>query len=126
VLRKYHLCHQKLPLTPADFHDALLLKLASRRPLFTRMADAYSRFFRSDSTPRKKLAYLVAILEVSPPYYRYYDRADGPGKLGFLVKFGLKGAGLALHLLLSVLFLLPLQILAKLVKKKQESEVVEN
>ncbi|UCH92750.1 MAG: hypothetical protein JSV88_20975, partial [Candidatus Aminicenantes bacterium] len=125
VIKKYHLCQQKLGFRPVDFHDALLLKLAGRRPFFTRMADAYSRFFRPDSTPRKKLAYLVAILEVSPPYYRYYDTADGPGKLGFLVKISLKGAGLALHLLISVLFLLPLQILAKSGKKKQEG-FVEN
>ena len=90
------------------------------------MVDAYSRFFRPDSTTRGKLAYLVAILEVSTPYFRYYDTAEGPGKLRFLVKAGLKGAGLALHLLISALFLLPLQILAKLTGKKQKSKAVEN
>lgn len=126
VIKNYHLCQQKLDLMPVDFHDALLLKLAGRSPFFTRMADAYSRFFRSDSTVRAKLAYLVAILEVSTPYFRYYDTADGPGKLGFLVKAGLTGAGLAFHLLISALFLLPLQILAKLTGKIQKSQVVEN
>jgi NADH dehydrogenase len=126
VIKNYHLCQQKLGFTPVDFHDALLLKLAGRTPFFTRMADAYSRFFRPDSTTREKLAYLVAILEVSTPSFRYYDTADGPGKLGFLVKAGLKGAGLALHLLISALFLFPLQILAKLTGKKQKSKAVEN
>jgi NADH dehydrogenase len=126
VINKYHLCQQKLGIKPADFHDALILKLARRSPFFTRMADAYSRFFRPDTTARKKLAYLVAILEVSTPYFRYYDTADGPGKLGFLVKAGLKGAGLAFHLLISALFLLPIQILAKLIGKKQKSKAVEN
>jgi NADH dehydrogenase len=125
VIKKYHLCQQKLGFTPVDFHDALILKLAGRSPFFTRMSDAYSRFFRPGSTARKKLAYLVAILEVSTPYFRYYDTADGPGKLGFLVKTGLKGAGLAFHLLISALFLLPLQILAKLTGKKQKSKAVE-
>lgn len=126
VIKKYHLCQQKLGFRPVDFHDALLLKLAGRTPFFTRMADAYSRFFRSDSCVRKKLSYLVAILEVSTPYFRCYDTADGPGKLGFLVKAGLKGAGLALHLLISALFLFPLQVLAKLTGKKQKSGAVEN
>jgi hypothetical protein len=46
--------------------------------------------------------------------------------LGFLVKAGLIGAGLALHLLISALFLFPLQILAKLTGKKQKSGAVEN
>jgi NADH dehydrogenase len=125
VIKKYHLCQQKLGFAPKDFHDALLLKLAGRSPFFTRMADAYSRFFRPTSTVREKLAYLVAILEVSTPFFRYYDSADGPGKLGFLVKTGLIGMGLALHLLISGLFLFPLQILAKLTGKKQKSRAVE-
>jgi nucleoside-diphosphate-sugar epimerase len=126
VIKKYHLCQQKLGFKPVDFHDALLLKLAGRSPFFTRMVDAYSRFFRPGSTARGKLAYLFAILEVSTPYFRCYDTADGPGKLGFLVKTGLIGAGLALHLLISALFLFPLQILAKLTGKKQKPGVVEN
>ncbi len=126
VLKKYHLCHQKIDFTPVDFHDSLLLKLAGRSPFFTRMTDAYSRFFRPTSAVRKKLAYLMAIIEVSPPFYRYYDTADGPGKLGFLVKAGLKGMGLALHLLISVPFLLPLQGLAKLGQKKPKTEATEN
>jgi hypothetical protein len=126
VIKKYYLCQQKLDFKPVDFHDALLLKLAGRSPFFTRMVDAYSRFFRPGSTARGKLAYLFAILEVSTPYFRCYDTADGPGKLGFLVKAGLIGAGLALHLLISALFLFPLQILAKLTGKKQKSGAVEN
>jgi NADH dehydrogenase len=118
VLEKYYHCHQRLTFTPADFHDALLLKIACVRPFFTRTADAYSRFFRSNSLVRKKLAYLFAILEVSPPYFRYVDSADGPGKLGFLIKAGLNGAGLAFHLFFSTLFLLPLQLVGRLAGKK--------
>ncbi|MCP4220611.1 MAG: NAD-dependent epimerase/dehydratase family protein [bacterium] len=124
VLEKYNLCHGKIDFEPTDFHDALLLKLAGMGFFFTRMADAYSRFFRSNSTIRKKLAYLMAIIEVTPPCSRYYDSADGPGLVGFIIKAGLKGVTLALHLLVSVLFLLPLQVLAKLTKKK--AEAVEN
>jgi nucleoside-diphosphate-sugar epimerase len=122
VLEKYGQCQQKLDFTPVDFHDALLLKLASQRPLFTRSADAYSRFFRPHSTVRKKLAYLFAILEVSPPYFRYFDSTDGTGKLGFLVKAGIKGAGLAFHLFFSALFLLPLQLVCRLTGKKKAAE----
>jgi nucleoside-diphosphate-sugar epimerase len=126
VIKKYHLYQRKSGPRPADFHDALLLKLAGCSPFFTRTADAYSRFFRPGSSVREKLAYLFAILEVSTPYFRFYDTGDGPGKLGFLVKAGLKGAGLAFHLLISVLFLLPLQILAKLTGKKPKPGAVVN
>ncbi|MCP5105413.1 MAG: NAD(P)-dependent oxidoreductase [bacterium] len=121
VLEKYHQCHEKLNFRTADFHDALLLKLARIRPFFTRMADVYSRFFRPNSAVRRKLAYLMAILEVSPPSFRFYDSTGG-GKLGFLIKFGLTGAGTAFHLLFSFLFLFPLQIAAKVFGKKPGAE----
>ncbi len=125
VLEKYQHIHQKLDMTPVDFHDSLLLKLASRTPLLTRSADAYSRFFRSNSTVRKKLAYLMAVLDVSPPYFRYYDSSGAGGKIGFIVKAGFLGLGLFFHLLFTTPFLLPLQILAKLTGKKNgnQSEV---
>lgn len=118
VLEKYYECQQKLNFKPADFHDSFLLKLASFRPLLTRMTDTYSRFFRPNSIVRKKLAYLMAILETSPPYFRFYDSAGSKGVLGFLVKAGFKGMGMALHLLVSFLFLFPLQVLAKIIAKK--------
>jgi hypothetical protein len=118
VLEKYSECHEKVNFKPADFFDSLLLKLAARRSFFTRMTDAYSRFFRSNSIVRKKLAYLIAILEVTPPYFRFYDSADGMGTLGFLVKVGFKGIGMAFHLLISFIFLFPLQVVSTLTKKK--------
>ena len=118
ILEKYNECHQKLDLLPVDFFDSLLLKLAKLRPLFTRTADGYSRFFRPTSSVRKRLAYLAAILEVSPPYFRFYDSADGEGKVGFFLKAAIRGAGLAFHLLLSFPFLFPLQIISKLTGKR--------
>lgn len=117
ILEKYAQCHQKINFTPSDFHDKLLLKLATIRPLFTRMCDAYSRFFRPTSTLRKKLTYLMGILETTPPYSRYYDSTDIGGLVGFILKLGVKSLTLALHLVISIIFLLPLQILAKLVPK---------
>jgi NADH dehydrogenase len=122
VLEKYRLLHQTLDFTPADFHDSLLLKLAAKGFFFTRMADGYSRFFRSNSTVRKKLAYLMAILEVTPPYFRFYDTADKGGKLGLLIKTGIKGGTLALHLLFSFIFLFPFQVLAKLTTKGKKGK----
>ncbi|MCP5046465.1 MAG: NAD-dependent epimerase/dehydratase family protein [bacterium] len=114
VLEKYHQCHQTLDFKPMDFHDKLLLKLARLGFFFPRMIDAYSRFFRPRTAVRKKLAYLVAILEVTPPYFRYYDTPDHGGKFGLIIKAGINGMSLALHLLFSFIFLFPLQLLARL------------
>ena len=122
ILEKYHRCHQKVTFEPSDFHDSFLLKLASNRPFFTRMTDAYSRFFRSNSVVRKKLAYLMAILETSPPYFRFYDSTDTKEIIGFVVKAGIKGMGMALHLSISFIFLFPLQLAAKIVKRKPAAQ----
>jgi NADH dehydrogenase len=123
VLEKYYLCRQKIDFTPVDFHDKLLLKIASKGTFFTRMTDTYSRFFRFNSMVRKKLAYLMAILEVSPPYFRYYDTADKGGKLGLLIKTGFKGIAFALHLLVSFFFFFPVQVLAKISSKEKEQDI---
>lgn len=120
VLKQYARCFEKIDFTPADFHDKLLLKIAKIRPLLTRSADAYSRFFRPTSTVRKRLSYLMAILEVTPPYFRYYDSVDEAGKLGLLVKMGLNGTAMVFHIFFSALFLLPLQVVAKVTSKSPE------
>lgn len=112
ILDKYDVCHEKINLTPMDFHDRFLVKLANIHPLFTRTADVYSRFFRPASAVRKRLAYLMAILEVTPPYFRYYDAAPC-GKAGLIISFGFRGVSMILHLIPSLLLLFPLQILAR-------------
>jgi len=122
ILEKYEACHQHVDFTARDFHDKLLLTLAGKGFFLTRMSDAYSRFFRADSLVRKKLAYLVAILEVSPPYFRYYDTADKSGLIGFIIKGGIKGGFLALHLIFSFIFLFPLQVTAKLTRPTPKGE----
>ncbi len=125
VLEAYGRCHEKIDFQPRDLHDKLLLKLASISPLFTRSADVYSRFFRPNSTVRRKLAYLVGILEVTPSHFRFYDGADGTGKLGFLVKLGIRGVTMLLHLLFSAIFLLPAQILFKRSTAPEDTEKTE-
>ncbi len=122
VLEKYALYHRVMNPAPADFHDALLLKLARRGFFLTRFADAYSRFFRSNSIVRKKLAYLMAILEVTPPYFRYYDNADKNSTLLFIVKLGFKGITLAFHLFFSFLFLFPIQVLCRGQAKQKDKQ----
>lgn len=114
VLRTYERCTEKVAMEPGDFHDRFLLLLARIHPVFTRTADAYSRFFRPLSMVRKRLAYLAAILEVSPGHFRFYDSTDGHGLVGFILGLGVKGVSLALHLLFSAPILLPLQLLARL------------
>lgn len=122
VMESYFRCHNTISFVCMDFHDRLLMSLGRSTPLLTRTADAYSRFFRPHSVLRKKLAYLAGILEVSPRHFRFYESPDVSGLTGFIVKLGLKGMGLALHLLLATPILLPLQILARLSGRKEQGQ----
>lgn len=118
VLNKYIECHSRVDMKARDKFDSFLVRLASRNPLFTRFCDSFSRFFYSPSLIRKKLVYLLAILENSPPYCSFLDKADEKGKLMLLLAIGLKGVGFGFHLFFSFIFLFPLKILLGSKKKR--------
>jgi len=99
--------------------DKILSGLAVKSPLFTKICDAYSRFFFQHSLLRKKLGTLFAILETSPVTYRYIDDIGSKNIFTILINLGFRGAWLVFHLFLSILFFLPLQILVGRGGKKQ-------
>ena len=91
--------------------DKILSGLAAKSPLFTKICDAYSRFFFQHSLLRKKLGTLFAILETSPVTYRYIDDIGSKNIFTILINLGFRGAWFAFHLFVSILFFLPLQVL---------------
>lgn len=123
VIKKYIDCHAKVDLKARDKFDSFLVKLASKSPFFTRFCDSFTRFFYSPSLLRKKLVYLLAILENSPPFCSYMDKADKMGKVGLLLAIGLKGITFGFFLFFSFLFLFPLKILLSS-KKIPEKDTV--
>jgi hypothetical protein len=60
---------------------------------------------------RKKLVYLLAILETSSPYFRFFDQAPGRNKVMVFLTLGLRGSGFALALLLSFFMYLPFRVM---------------
>jgi nucleoside-diphosphate-sugar epimerase len=127
VMETYERCLGRVLMVPVTFFDGLLLRLALVHPFFTRTTDTYSRFFCPASSVRRRLAYLAAILEVSPGHFRYYDSTDGCGLTGFVFGLGIRGVTMVLHLLVSLPVLLPLQVLAKLAggRKKHPKDSLE-
>jgi hypothetical protein len=123
VMNKYIECHARVDMKARDKFDAFLVKLASRSPFFTRFCDSFSRFFYSPSLLRIKLVYLLAILENSPPYCLFMDRADRMGKVMLLVVTGLKGMAFGFFLFFSFLFLFPLKMILSS-KKIAEKDMV--
>lgn len=101
----------KTDTTHLNGFDKILSGLAVKSPLFTKICDAYSRFFFQHSLLRKKLGTLFAILETSPVTYRYIDDIGSKSIFAILINLGFRGAWFAFHLFISILFFLPLQIL---------------
>jgi nucleoside-diphosphate-sugar epimerase len=111
LLDKYAECHEKVNLIARNRFDSFLLKQASRNRFFAKLSDSYSRFFYPDAVLRKKLVYLLAILETSSPYFRFFDQAPGRNKVMVFLTLGLRGSGFALALLLSFFMYLPFRVM---------------
>ena len=113
ILDKYTDCHRRVDMSAKNEFDNFLVKKASKNTLLTKLCDSYSRFFYPRSLLRKKLIYLLAILETSSPYSQIIDRSDEKGKswLGFQII--IRGLGFAFSLFFSFFFLFPFQILLK-------------
>ncbi len=118
--RKYLEFLSKADLQPLNGFDGILSGLASKTPLFTKICDAYSRFFFPHSVLRNKLGTLFAILETSPVTYKYIDDIGSKNIFVILFSLGFRGAWFAFHLFLSIFFFLPLQILTGRNKAKSK------
>ena len=97
--------------------ERLLLNLARRHPLLTRAVDIYARNFFPRALVRKKLILVLAIAEAWAPSYAELDRADGGGRLLFLVRLAARGMVSSLFLLLALLVLQPARLVLRAPRK---------
>ena len=112
--QRYAAAHQVRAeaLASGNRFDAITVAFAMMGPLFTRLADAYCRLFRPRGALRQKLVLVLAILEVSPPFYRDIDEVRGPPLLQVVILAG-SALAFALSLLLGAVLLAPLQLLVR-------------
>jgi nucleoside-diphosphate-sugar epimerase len=97
--------------------DRRLMRYSIKNPFFTRVADAYSRFFAKDSLLRKKIILMMAILESSAPAYRYYDLPKDSKATRAIIRLFFAGLSFAMIFSLSILLFAPFQIMTTLSKK---------
>lgn len=97
---------------PRSPFDRTLEAAAGGLPL--RAVDACSRFLSPGSVVRRKLVFLLAILENSPPTCDAFEAPDVSGPFGFFLHMLPKGALTAAALLLGALVLVPLHVLRRL------------
>lgn len=99
--------------------DALLVNIAVKHPMLTKTCDAYARFFSPHGALRKKMVLLLAIFELTPPYFYFIDAADAGGWFMLFVRIMWKGMGMVFCLLPALFTFLPLQLLLKVIGPKR-------
>lgn len=119
---KYHRISDIENIKKQNIFEKFLLKIATIHPLFTKPIDIYTKFLLPQTLLRFKLSYLLAILEVSSPYYKKIDLTEGIGKIKFLFLLGIKGGIFGLQLILSTILLLPFDIIFRLISPKTKGE----
>lgn len=81
LTERYLAAHRARPdLAIAPPFDPVLVRLAARGAIPTRVCDAYARIFAPRGLLRRKLSLLLAIAESSPGLYRRVDAVDPGGR----------------------------------------------
>jgi hypothetical protein len=114
VIEKYCNAHRTSGAFEGTSLDHWLTNLACAKPLFTLPADAYARFFASHGLLRRKLILLLAILEVSPPFFKALDRPGNKGVLLQGVEVAFRMALFFAAFLVGILFILPASIVQRI------------
>jgi hypothetical protein len=75
VMAKYRDFHSRDPFQ-LDRFERFLVRVAACGPLFARFADTYASRFARRAILRRKLVFLLAVLESAPPSADYIDTVD--------------------------------------------------
>jgi len=110
VVQKYREAHAASTAFDADRFDSRLTAVARWHPVTTLLADAYARFFVPYGTLRKKLILLLAILEISPPFFRELNYPSAGGRLGQALYLGARMFMLVLALVVGTIAFLPMHL----------------
>lgn len=96
-------------LKPGRF-DEFLVKISSRRPFWTGLADSYARVFYKNSAVRKKLVVTLALLECASPSFEVLDRTDDGGPLRTLIRLGLGAIRYAIAFVVAFVIFTPVRL----------------
>jgi len=111
VVAKYCEAHSASSRFSGSRFDERLTALARWHPLTAFLADAYATVFAPRGLLRKKLILVLAVLEVSPPFFRELDRPLAGGPVRQLFAMALRTLVFGAVLLGAVVALLPLRLM---------------
>ena len=119
VMAKYVEGHKTAKLgKDANQFDALLIKIASRNMLFTKLTDVYTRVFYRNAVFRQKLVLLLAIIECCSMSSTYIDSVSEGARPLIYLKLLARAILFALLLFVSATAFVPLHVLMYLPKQR--------
>lgn len=118
LVAAYRRAHRDLPAlgdapSRAPLVDRASLALARLGGPATRVADAYTRFFRPDGPLRVRLVLALALLEHAPPHHERLATAVSPGPVAGLLRLTGLGIAFAVSLGVGLLVLGPLHLVSR-------------
>ena len=126
VLQKYEDAHKLSSSNRAvklELFDRTLLTIARIGPLATRLVDGYAALFFGNSSVRRKLILLLAILESCAPFHSRLDTIDeGPSAI-IAARTVRRVCASGFLLLIAVVTLVPLHALASMVETVFETNL---
>ena len=105
----------------ADAFDLMLMQFAVRHVLCAKMADAYASRFCRNTLLRRKLVLLLALAEVTPPFFHEIDNPDRFGRALIVMKLAAEGFAYAAALGMGMIVLGPLHLVRANARPRRES-----
>lgn len=99
-----HRVHGVVKQNWSDSFDRFIIRLAQRRPAFTRMADVYTRWFYRRSALRRKLLLLMAIIECTGSSFSVFEADRDLNKARVYLLLISRGITFVLYLAASLVF----------------------
>jgi len=110
ITEKYVDFHRKVAAFELDEFDRFLVRFSTRNILCARLADSYARVFRKESSVRKKLILVLALLESSPETFEALDRVPAGGLAGAVLRIAGNSAKFIFSLAASTAILGPARL----------------
>jgi hypothetical protein len=104
-----------------DAFELALMEFAVRHVLCAKMADAYASRFCRNTLLRRKLVLLLALAEVTPPFFHEIDNPDRYWRVGIILKLAAKGCAYAAALGVGMIVLGPLHLVRTNARPRRES-----
>ena len=112
--KKYFDMLNKIKFSYKNKFDKFLYNFAMKNRFFLGLSDTFSSLFYRDSTLRKKVLYVISLLEVSRSYYKSFEYVSSLNKIHFFLLSFWKSFVFGVKLFVGIIFFIPIKFILNL------------